>query len=43
MSEKIVVAALYRFVTLDDFEALREPLLTVCQEQGVKGTLLTHR
>lgn len=40
MSEKIVVAALYRFVTLDDFEALREPLLTVCQEQGVKGTLL---
>ncbi|MAY36850.1 MAG: hypothetical protein CMN84_12195 [Spongiibacteraceae bacterium] len=40
MSEKIVVAALYRFVTLDDFEALREPLLAVCQEQGVKGTLL---
>ena len=40
MSEKIVVAALYRFVTLDDFDALREPLLTVCQEQGVKGTLL---
>jgi UPF0176 protein len=40
VSEKIVVAALYRFVTLDDFEALREPLLTVCQEQGVKGTLL---
>jgi UPF0176 protein len=40
VSEKIVVAALYRFVTLDDFEALREPLLAVCQEQGVKGTLL---
>lgn len=43
MSEKIVVAALYRFVTLDDFEALREPLLTVCQEQGVKGTMLLAR
>ena len=36
----IVVAALYKFVTLEDYEALREPLLEVCRENGVKGTLL---
>lgn len=35
-----VVAALYRFVTLDDYRALREPLLDVCLDAGVKGTLL---
>lgn len=39
MSE-IVVAALYRFVTLEDYRALREPLLDVCRDAGVKGTLL---
>ncbi|WP_110690582.1 oxygen-dependent tRNA uridine(34) hydroxylase TrhO [Salinicola endophyticus] len=36
----IVVAALYRFVTLDDFEALREPLLAEMQRLDVRGTLL---
>lgn len=36
----IVVVALYKFVTLEDFEALREPLLDTMNEQGVKGTLL---
>lgn len=35
-----VVAALYRFVTLEDYHELREPLLDLCREQGVKGTLL---
>lgn len=35
-----VVAALYRFVRLDDFAALRSPLLEVCQRAQVKGTLL---
>ena len=35
-----VVAALYKFVTLEDYQALREPLLDVCTEAGVKGTLL---
>ena len=35
-----VVAALYRFVTLEDYHELREPLLEVCLEHGVKGTLL---
>lgn len=37
---QIVVVALYKFVTLEDFEALREPLLDTMNEHGVKGTLL---
>ena len=36
----IVVAALYKFVALPDFAQLREPLLALCVERGVKGTLL---
>ncbi len=35
-----VVAALYRFVSLADHEALREPLRTVMDEHQVCGTLL---
>ena len=35
-----VVSALYKFVTLNDFESLQQPLLDVMKEQGVKGTLL---
>lgn len=37
---KIVVAALYRFVRLDTPEALREPLLALMGQLGVRGTLL---
>ncbi len=37
---KVVVAALYKFVSLPDYEALREPLLEWCRAAGVKGTLL---
>ncbi|WP_417316866.1 rhodanese-related sulfurtransferase [Emcibacter sp.] len=40
---KIVVSALYHFVTLDDYADLREPLLTFLKEQGIKGTLLLAR
>jgi UPF0176 protein len=36
----IVVCALYQFVTLEDFVALRQPLLELMQAQGVRGTLL---
>ncbi len=36
----VVVAALYRFVALEDYRELREPLLDRCQALGVKGTLL---
>ena len=39
MSE-VVVAALYKFVALEDFRELREPLLDVCMDAGVRGTLL---
>jgi len=35
-----VVAALYRFVRLDDFADLRQPLLDVMRENHVRGTLL---
>lgn len=37
---RYLVAALYKFVTLPDYRALREPLQTCCDEHGVKGTLL---
>ncbi len=35
-----LVAALYKFVTLPDYKALQEPLLNVCNDNGIKGTLL---
>lgn len=38
--DSIVVAALYKFVRLDDFEQLREPLLALMLAQNVRGTLL---
>ncbi|KAA3615077.1 MAG: rhodanese-related sulfurtransferase [Calditrichaeota bacterium] len=37
---RIVVAALYKFVTLDDFEKLRKPLLKIMAKNEIKGTLL---
>ncbi|MCO1333192.1 rhodanese-related sulfurtransferase [Microbulbifer sp. OS29] len=37
---QFVVCALYKFVTLEDFESLRAPLLDVMQENCVRGTLL---
>lgn len=36
----ITVCALYKFVRLEDFEALREPLQQVMLDNNVKGTLL---
>ena len=39
----IVVCALYKFVSLDDFESLREPLLNVLLKNEVRGTLLLAR
>ena len=38
--DSIVVSALYHFVRLENFEALREPLLEVMKSNDVKGTLL---
>ncbi|MET1078269.1 MAG: rhodanese-related sulfurtransferase [Pseudomonas sp.] len=40
MTRPIVVAALYKFVTLTDYLALREPLLEAMLANGIKGTLL---
>jgi len=36
----IIVAALYQFVRLDDYRALREPLLHFLLDNDIKGTLL---
>ncbi|WP_101756577.1 rhodanese-related sulfurtransferase [Oceanicoccus sp. KOV_DT_Chl] len=38
--DTIVVCALYKFVALDRFEVLREPLLNTMKSLSVKGTLL---
>ena len=39
-ADPIVVCALYKFVALPDFEALREPLLATLKTLQVRGTLL---
>ncbi len=38
--EKIVVAALYRFISLPEYQDLRQPLIKFCEEHDIKGTLL---
>jgi len=38
-----VVVAMYHFVDLDDFAALKPPLLDVCVANGLKGTILLAR
>jgi UPF0176 protein len=40
MSNSFVVAALYQFTTLDDFQSLQKPLLTTMLSLDIKGTLL---
>lgn len=40
MKSPIVIATLYRFVELDNFAELREPLLQVMLDKQVRGTLL---
>ncbi len=37
---RYLTAALYKFVTLPDCAALREPIQAVCDANGVKGTVL---
>ena len=37
---QLVVAALYKFVELPDYHALRAPLLNTCMSHDVQGTLL---
>ena len=38
--ERIVVAALYHFVSLDNYQELRQPLLRQMLKNNIKGTLL---
>ncbi|MBT5877625.1 MAG: rhodanese-related sulfurtransferase [Rhodospirillaceae bacterium] len=40
---KILVAALYKFATLNDYVDLQPPLLAKCKAEGVIGTLLLAR
>jgi UPF0176 protein len=40
VASPFLVAALYHFVSVPRFESLREPLQTLCEANGVKGTLL---
>jgi len=40
---RYVVAALYKFAELPDFQAIIPPLKALCDENGVKGTLLLAR
>ena len=40
---QIIVCAMYKFVALEDFEALREPLHKVMQNNDIRGTLLLAR
>ena len=37
---KYIVCAMYKFVALENFEAMRQPLLSAMESNGIKGTLL---
>ena len=41
--DNYVVAALYKFTSLPDFEVHQKPLQSVCDENGVMGTILLAR
>lgn len=38
-----LTAAFYKFVTLADYESRKEPLLALCEQRNVKGTILLAR
>ncbi|MER3493052.1 MAG: hypothetical protein C4323_12395 [Mastigocladus sp. ERB_26_2] len=37
---RLVVATFYKFVKLPDYVEIQQPLLSYCQAQGIKGTIL---
>ncbi len=41
--QSICVAALYRFVSLDSYERLREPVLNELKKLALRGTILLAR
>ncbi|CAM2749359.1 rhodanese-related sulfurtransferase [Legionella worsleiensis] len=38
--KEIVIASFYKFISLPDFETLREPMLAKMHELGIKGTII---
>ena len=40
MTSRILIAALYRFVRLDNYRELQQPLLSIMLDNSVRGTLL---
>ena len=40
MSDQFIIAAMYKFVRLPDYESIQPGLLAFCREQNIKGTLL---
>ena len=38
--KEVVIAAFYKFVSLEDFETMREPLLAKMHENNIKGTII---
>jgi len=43
MTAMIIVAALYHFTRFDDIAAIQKPLQALCDEHGIKGSLLLAR
>lgn len=40
MMSQYVVCAMYKFVALEDYQAMRQPLVDTMESHGIKGTLL---
>ena len=38
--QQYLTAALYKFVSLPDYTSLQAPILSVCEQNNIKGTLL---
>ena len=36
----LVICALYKFVTLNNYRAIQKPLLSLMLEHGIRGTIL---
>lgn len=40
MEKQFVVITFYKFVSLPDYQGMKDPLLSLCKDNGVKGTIL---
>lgn len=43
LNPRFLTAAFYKFVALPDFEDRKAPLLALCEQRNVKGTILLAR